>query len=207
VSRLLFVQSSPRNGRSESRRVADAFLSAYAEARPDVELDLLDLWETPLPPFDGDRVAAKMTIFAGATPEATVWDGVVAEFDRFAAADEYLFTVPMWNHGIPWILKHYIDTISQPGLLFGFDAEGGYHGLLERKTAYVVYTSAVYPAFGNDFHSTYFEDWLRFAGVDDIRTVRFQPTLVTGDIGGARAAAVAAAVELARTGVVAAVAP
>ena len=50
----------------------------------------------------------------------------------------------------------------------------------------MVYTSGVYgdgrsPAFGTDFHSTYFNDWLRFAGVDDVRVVRFQPTIATAD--------------------------
>jgi FMN-dependent NADH-azoreductase len=24
----------------------------------------------------------------------------------------------MWNSNIPWVLKHYIDTITQPGLTF-----------------------------------------------------------------------------------------
>jgi FMN-dependent NADH-azoreductase len=59
-------------------------------------------------------------------------------------------------------------------------ATSGYHGLLRDKRALVVSASAVYrpglpPAFGRDFQSTYFEDWLRFAGVDDIRSLRIPP--------------------------------
>jgi FMN-dependent NADH-azoreductase len=42
------------------------------------------------------------------------------------------------------------------------------------------------PAFGSDFHSTYFEDWLRFAGIFDIQSVRFQPTLLSPDVAAAR---------------------
>lgn len=41
-------------------------------------------------------------------------------FDRFAAADAYLFSVPMWNAGVPYALKQWIDIISQPGWLFSF---------------------------------------------------------------------------------------
>ncbi len=58
----------------------------------------------------------------------------------------------------------------------------------------VVYTSGVYQpgaplAFGADFHSTFFEDWLRFIGITDVEAIRFQPTVLTQDHDGDRAAA------------------
>jgi FMN-dependent NADH-azoreductase len=104
----------------------------------------------------------------------------------------------MWNHGVPWPLKHLIDTISQPGMIFAFDPEQGYSGLLRGKKAAVVYTSGVYGAgrgveFGTDFHSTYFNDWLRFAGIEHVSEVRFQPTIATADPDSLRQAALAEA--------------
>ena len=54
----------------------------------------------------------------------------------------------MWNAGIPYILKQFIDVVSQPGMVFGFDPEPGYTGLLTGRKAAVVYTSAVYGAGG-----------------------------------------------------------
>lgn len=56
----------------------------------------------------------------------TAWDENVVITNRFTSADDYLFTVPMWNGGIPYRLKLYIDIITQPGLLFGFDPTAGY---------------------------------------------------------------------------------
>ncbi len=50
----------------------------------------------------------------------------------------------MWNAGVPYILKQFIDVVSQPGMVFGFDAVAGYTGLLRGKKAAVIYTSAVY---------------------------------------------------------------
>src|SRR5262245_6428980 len=108
---LLYVQSSPRNEQSESRRLADAFLETYVATSPDATIDVLDLWAEPLPVFAGDHVAAKMTVIGGLTPdgrEATAWDEITRVYERFAAAESYLFTVPMWNHGVPWVLKHLI---------------------------------------------------------------------------------------------------
>lgn len=201
MSKLLYVISSPRGDQSESRAIGDEFLDAYRRSDPSLEVDVLDIWTEPLPLYGGQGVAAKMAVFAGQAPsgdQAAAWAEVQRIFARFNAADEYLFTVPMWNHGVPWVLKHLIDTISQPGMVFAFDPATGYAGLLAGKRAMVVYTSAVYHegaplAFGADFHRAYFNDWLRWAGVDDVSEVRFQPNLVTSDAEAARVAAKASA--------------
>jgi FMN-dependent NADH-azoreductase len=202
MTKLLYVQGSPRGGESHSNRIADAYLAARRSAQPGISIDTLDLWREPLPEFDGDKAAAKMTVITGgslAGAEKTTWDVISAIASRFTAADEYLFTVPMWNSGIPYRLKLYIDLVTQPGILFGFDPDKGYTGLLQNKRAAVIYTSGAYapgvaPAFGKDFHSTYFDDWLRFINVKDIATVRFQPTLLTADYEGGLKAALEAAI-------------
>jgi FMN-dependent NADH-azoreductase len=197
MSKLLYVIGSPRGELSESTAIANEFLAAYREANPAVDVDTLDLWRDRLPVYGPDGAGAKMTVFAGREPsgaQARAWADVRALFERFESADRYLFAVPMWNHGVPWPLKHLIDTITQPGMIFGFDPVDGYSGLLRGKRAVVVYTSGVYadgrsPAFGTDFHSTYFGDWLRFAGIDDVSVVRFQPTIATADPDALRRAA------------------
>jgi len=90
----------------------------------------------------------------------------------------------MWNGGIPYRLKLYIDILTQPGLLFGFDPAKGYFGLLNGKKATVVYSSGVFapgvsPDYGVDFQSSYLDWWLRFIGVADIQTIRYQPSLLS----------------------------
>ena len=200
MSALLHIVGSPRSD-SQSGAVAEAYLAAARRIDPGLEVSVLDLWREPLPEFDGDKAQAKMTVITGGTPEgaiATAWQVVTRVIERFTQADQYLFTVPMWNGGIPYRLKLYIDIITQPGFLFGFDPTRGYCGLLGGKRAAVIYTSGVYapgvPAsFGLDFHSSYFDWWLKFIGLTEVETVRFQPTLLTPDPEGALSAAVAAA--------------
>ena len=187
--KLLYVKGSPRAEKSTSGRVAESFLSAYRARNPGAEIDEIDLWTEPLPEFDGDKAAAKMSFFGEGTLDGvrkTAWDEIVAITQRFASADDYLFTVPMWNGGIPYRLKLYIDIVMQPGLLFGFDPAAGYSGLLKGKRATAIYTSGVYApgvpsAFGVDHHSTYFDTWQRSVGISDIAAVRYQPTLLTAD--------------------------
>ncbi len=205
--RLLHISASPRGAASESLAIAETFLEAFADTHPDVEVEVFDLWDGSLPAFGPPAAAAKMAVFAGAEPEgeaAQAWKAAHDAFRRFDSADRYLFSVPMWNAGVPYILKQFIDVVSQPGMLFGFDPVEGYSGLLRGKKAAVVYTSAVYgvgrgPTFGADFQRPFFEDWLRWAGVDDITAITFGPNLATSDPEAGRQAAHAAARDAGKT--------
>src|SRR4051812_39704706 len=207
MATLLHLSASPRGTASESRAIAATFLDAYRDAHPDDEIVEWDLWDGTLPEFGPAAAAAKMAVFAGADPqgdEARAWQAAIDTFRRFDAADRYLFSVPMWNAGVPYILKQFIDVVSQPGLVFGFDAERGYSGLLRGKKAVVVYTSGVYgpehrPGFGHDFQAPYFDDWLDWAGITEHEAVHFRPNLVTADAETARAGAIARARDLGKT--------
>jgi FMN-dependent NADH-azoreductase len=205
--RLLHISASPRGAASESLAIAATFLDTFTESHPDVPVETFDLWDGTLPAFGPPAAAAKMAVFAGSQPEgeaAAAWAAAIATFRRFDAADRYLFSVPMWNAGVPYVLKQFIDVVSQPGLVFGFDPATGYRPLLQGKKAAVIYTSAVYgpergPAFGADFQQPFFDDWLRWAGISDIVEIAFRPNLATDDADCARQAAHAAARDLAKT--------
>ena len=146
-----------------------------------------------------------MAVFAGESPAGeagAAWDRVRAAFERFDAPDRYVFSVPMWNAVVPYVLTQLIDVVSQPGMVFSFDPERGYTGLLRGKRAVLVLTSAVYgpgrPAsFGADFQAPYLRDWLAWAGVSDVQEVSLRPGLVTADADGARRRAHAAARDVA----------
>jgi len=186
MSKILYIIASPRGEDSKSRALADAYIQSL---NSEATVDIIDLWQEDLPEFDANRAAAKMTFFGEGEmngKKETAWDNIIAIAQRFIDADQYVFGLPMWNGGIPYKMKQYIDIITQPGLLFGFDPEKGYFGLLENKKASVFYTSGVYalgvdPKYGSDYHSNYFKWWLNMVGIKDIEEVRFQPTLLTQD--------------------------
>ena len=190
MTRLLYIKASPRGGESKSAALANAYLDQLRKNDPSLQVDVLDLATEPLPDYDGDKVAAKMTVIMGEANEGaqkTAWDEITEMAERFKAADRYLIATPMWNGSIPYKLKQYIDLIHQPGLLWGLDPEKGYFGLLENKSAVLALTSGAFgpnmpsPAFGIDFQSPYLKFWLGQAGVTDVQEIRFQPTLLTGD--------------------------
>lgn len=183
MSGLLYIEASPRKPRSKSIAVAKEFLAAYREANPRGDIETWDLWDTTLPAFDGYTIDAKYKVLQGephSPEEATAWEEVVQIVDRFNAADKYLFSVPMWNFGIPYKLKHFIDVITQPGLTFRFSPESGYEGLVTGKPVVVVYARGSDYSFPQmeslDFQKRYLENWLGFIGFTDVRSIVVEPT-------------------------------
>ena len=185
MSKLLYIEVSPRKDRSASIEVAQSFVSAFSEKDTDNTVEILDLWNTVLPEFDGDTINAKYRVLHGENPtqeEIAAWKVITQITDQFQAADHYLFSSPMWNFSIPYKLKHYIDVISQPGLTWSFSPETGYEGLVTGKSATLVlarggeYSSST-EAAAMDFQRTYLEMILGFIGFKDINTVLIEPTL------------------------------
>jgi FMN-dependent NADH-azoreductase len=183
MAKLLYIESSPRKSRSKSIAVAKAFIDAYTAANPSDEVVTIDLWEKQLPAFDGYTIDAKYQVLHGQgfdAEQAKAWNAVVAVCDEFKSADKYLLSMPMWNFGIPYKLKHYIDVIAQPGQTFSFDPATGYSGLVVGKPVAVVYArGGAYggEVSGMDHQKPYVEQMLGFFGFSEIHSVVIEPTL------------------------------
>ncbi|MBF8258907.1 MAG: azoR, partial [Actinobacteria bacterium] len=114
--------------------------------------------------------------------QKAAWKAVEGVIERFKGADKYLFSLPMWNFGIPYKLKHYIDVIVQPTYTFSFSPKEGYKGLITGKKAAVVYArGGAYPAGSGgeafDLQKRYMEQFLGFIGFTDITPIVVEPTL------------------------------
>lgn len=184
---LLHIQASPRE-RSHSRAVAKAFLEAYQERNPRDSVRTMDLFTEELPPFDGLVVQAKYNILHGqghSPEELQAWKKVEGFIEDFKSADKYLWSLPMWNFGIPYRLKHYLDILVQPGYTFSYSPEKGYQGLVSGKPAVLICArgGAYGPetqAGAMDFQRSYMELILGFIGFKDIRAILVEPTLQGG---------------------------
>ena len=185
MAKLLYIEASPRKTRSKSIEVARTFLDTLRSAKPSLEIDTLDLWSTELPRFDGNVLDAKYAIIHGqphTDGQAQAWRQVEQVIARFKAPDCYLFSLPMWNFGLPYVLKHYIDVIIQPGLTFSFSPAEGYSGLVKGKKAVAVYArGGAYGAGtgmeGYDMQSKSLAGILGFIGITDLTSIFVEPTL------------------------------
>ncbi|MEM9702845.1 MAG: NAD(P)H-dependent oxidoreductase, partial [Planctomycetota bacterium] len=180
MARLLFVEASPRGDRSHSTTVSRAFLDAYKEANPGDVVEELNVFEHDLPSFDGDTIAAKYAVMGGEdfTPEQkSAWEAVEAAAKHFSSFDKYVFGVPMWNFGVPYALKQYIDVISQPGLTFSVDEGGNYSGLCSGPAMVISARGGSYDAEpgGYDYEAPYMKLWCGFLGLEP-DSILVQPT-------------------------------
>ncbi len=207
MSHVLYIESSPRKTRASSIDVAKAFLDAYRNRIPNDTIDTLDVWNTALPEFDGEVIDAKYAGIAGiplTETQANAWAGIRTLAARFQRADKIVLSVPMWNYGIPYKLKHLIDCATQKDLLFTFD-EKGLNGLLTKQKAAVIYARGVeYSAASGleewDLQRRYIEIWLRAIGITNVSTILVEKTLFGPEAdAAARAEAKAAAIALAAT--------
>jgi len=183
MAKLFHLVGSPRPD-SESLAGARVFLDNFRKARPDWEVDEMNVWSDELPEFDGEILQAKYARIAGRAFTDSQRDAfAVAErlAVRFALAERLLISTPMWNFGIPYKLKQWFDVISQPGLTFRFEPARGYLPLVKDKPTIIILASGGDFATGmnrgrTDLATPYLREALRFIGVRDVQVVPIGPT-------------------------------
>ena len=186
MAKLLYIKASPR-AESFSARVADAFIEKLGQVHEGWEVETLDLFHADLPPFDTPAAKAKYAVLSGGEPsgpDQVAWTKIIEIIDHFKSADAYVIASPMWNFGIPYRLKQYIDILLQPALTFSYSPEEGYRGLVTGRPVLLAlarggeYTSPdVQPL---DMQKPYLETILGFIGLTDVHSIVVQPTLQGG---------------------------
>ena len=204
MARLLYIEASPRKERSASIEIASTFIEEYERTHRGDKIETLDLWHLSMPEFNGHVIDSKYVILHGlehTEEQKRAWRAVEDLISQFTRADKYLFSLPMWNFGIPYKLKHYIDVIVQPGYTFSFSPEEGYKGLMTGKPVAAIYARG--GAYGSgtgaesyDLQKAYLEHILGFMGFSDFQTILVEPTLASPE---ARDKSIEAATERAKT--------
>ncbi|ADW69136.1 FMN-dependent NADH-azoreductase [Granulicella tundricola] len=138
---LLHLDSSPAGDASISRHLTAQFVAKWQAANPTGTVITRDITTMQIPPVSQAWIAARMTPADARTTEQkellTLSDSLIADLK---SADEYVFGVPMYNFGIPAILKLWIDQIARPGETFSY-VNGTPAGLLTDKKATFVIAS------------------------------------------------------------------
>jgi FMN-dependent NADH-azoreductase len=176
---VLHIQSSPRSDKSNSIALTKAFISASRKMFPEIEEDVLNVWDENLPEFDGASIQAKYKAIKRepmTAAESRIWNRILELIDRFQRANRIVLGLPMWNFSIPYKLKQLIDLTAQRNYLFTYDGKV-YGPLLDIPKALVVYTrgsayrdNSLIP-LSFDHQAPYIDFWLRMIGVRELRSV------------------------------------
>ena len=115
---------SQRGEGYRTKKLADAFLTAFREKNPEAEVERVAP-ETllALKPFDVEMLNER-----DALASVGAWDAPVFGLARqFRAADAIVVAAPFWDMSFPAALRTYIEYISANGLTYHYD-ETGCHG-------------------------------------------------------------------------------
>jgi FMN-dependent NADH-azoreductase len=203
--KVLHIVATPRGEKSNTLQVSTAFLDSLSARRADVDIEVVDLFHHDLPALAGDNIEAKYTLMAGQPIDRKheeSWHQIEKLIADFLSADVYVLSVPMWNFGIPYVLKYYIDCIVQPGYVFRFNEGGMVVPMVTGKSMVCVTArggdySPGSPLNPYDFQQPYLRAIFGFIGIADIHFINLQPTDVTTRRETARASALAQAHALA----------
>lgn len=201
--KLLHIISTPRAHESNTMRISNALLEELYLKYADLNVSVLDLFRADLPSVAGANIDSKYKLMTGQQLDdrhRESWKQIEINIERFLDADVYLVSVPMWNFGIPYALKYYIDAIVQPGYLFRYNEFGVAEGLVRGKRMICVTSRGADYSAGTvmrnlDFVEPYLRAIFNFVGLTDITFINAQPMDVTLE---ARRSAILQAIEDAR---------
>lgn len=196
TTRLLHIIATPRGLASNTGRVSSALIEALHETYDDLEVDTLDLFSADLPAVAGTNIKSKYALMTGQPLDdeaRSSWQEIERTIEGFLAADIHVITAPMWNFGIPYALKYYIDAIVQPGYLFAYDEQGVPGGLVHGKRMVCVTSRggdySQPPMDAMDHMVGYLRAIFGFVGITDLKFFNVQPCDVTPELRNAAARA------------------
>ena len=171
MTRILEISASGRTQDSLTRQLTGELIDALSTRLGDANVIRRDL-NDGVPFVDDAWIAANFTAPEDRTPEQLAAlsesDALVEELQT---ADVIVIGAPIYNFGVPAVLKAWIDMIARARLTFRY-TENGPEGLLKGKKAYVVVASGgVAIDSAVDFATPYLRQALRFVGIDDVEVI------------------------------------
>jgi len=141
MATLLHVFAHPKPEKSLTMRIANAFVDTYREAHPGDAVETFDLYTDEVCHLDAQDLEAMMMegdLKKMSPAAAEKWGGTQGKVEQLLRADKLLITAPMWNNGVPSIMKAYIDHVVLAGYTFRFTGPGTAVGMLEGRPLAIV---------------------------------------------------------------------
>ncbi|WPX09673.1 FMN-dependent NADH-azoreductase [Anaerocellum danielii] len=181
MAKLLYIKANPKSDQSSRTFIiSEHFIKVYKEFYPNDQIITLDLYKEGIHFLSQEDIN---DIFAPKT-EASKHHPILKYAYQFLEADKYVFAAPMWNLGIPAILKAYIDYITVSGITFKYTEQGAVGLLRGKKAVHIMATGGDYrtPPF-SDFEMAhrYLKTILGFMGVEDFQLITAQRLDIVGE--------------------------
>lgn len=171
MTKLLVIESSLNSQQGNSSKLAANYI-ATAQQHNSVDVTVRDIAQQALPHLTEEEMVAWSTPQEQRTEKqaqlAQLSDDIVKDVQQ---ADEIVLAIPMYNFGIPSVLKAWFDRLARAGVTFQY-TENGPKGLLGNKRVRVMAArGGKYAGTALDTQSAYVTNFLNFLGLTDIEFV------------------------------------
>lgn len=182
MATILYIKANPKSD-SDSRtfQVSEHFIATYRQVHPSDEIVTLDLYKGNIQSLSHEEILQTHQNKDLNTP-------FFSYAHQFLAADTYVIAAPLWNLGIPSILKSYLDRITIVGITFRYTEQGPLGLCSGKKAIHITSRGGVYsqePYAGFEMGDRYLRTLLGFLGVKDFTTIAAEGLdLVGADVRG-----------------------
>jgi FMN-dependent NADH-azoreductase len=168
MSKLLYIKANPKSDEnSRTFKISNHFVEKYKQYNPQDEVITLDLYKEDIRFLSERGIQLKFN-----TSERD--DPFLRYANQFADADKYVFAEPLWNLGVPAILKAYVDYICIVGVTFQYTARGPVGLSKDKKAVNITTRGGQYsegPGANLEMGDRYLKNLLGFLGVTDFSTI------------------------------------
>lgn len=177
MAMVLYIKANPKSDQeSRTFQISEHFIQAYEKANPDDQIVTLDLYRENVAPLTSEEI--------GLTHASKELDHPFFNYaHQFNQADKLLIAAPLWNLGIPAILKAYLDRVMVVGINFIY-TESGPKGLCgNKKAVHITSRGGIYsngPYAPYEMGDRYLRTILGFLGIKDIQTIAAEALDVQG---------------------------
>lgn len=180
MSKLLYIKANIKpEGQSRTFQVADGFIEEYKRLNPNDEVIVRDLYNENIDFLRAEDLGA---LFGEKNAESRNHPILKYAYEM-AEADKIVVATPMWNLGVPAIVKAYFDYVSIGGITFKY-TENGPVGIAKATKALIVsgrggnYSSGVAAEF--EMGERYLRTILSFFGVKEVKSIAAENLDVVG---------------------------
>lgn len=169
---LLQLNTSLHGAQGHSSTLADTFAAAWLAANPDGHVIRRDLASEAVPHLDGRRFKAFVTPAEQRTIEQqAIVDYSDAQISQLMQTDLLVIGLPLYNLGVPSVLKAYFDHIARSGITFRYTPNGPVGLLADRKVVIFGTRGGCYAGTPMDSQTVYVRNFLNFIGIKDVHFV------------------------------------
>jgi len=181
MKKVLYINgNAQKDDLSFSSRAGKHYIDCLKKENQDVQVEVVNVYHEDIELIDDEILTTWGKLKNGVNFEdldANIQKRIIhmnQVLEQFKNADEYLITSPLWNFGVPPMLKAYIDNICIAGETFKY-SEKGPIGLMKNKKATVIQASggifSSEEASKSEHGSNFLKTVLNFVGVEDVTTI------------------------------------